>query len=66
MDTYEALSIARQFKLFRDALAVAFVICAILFREELVAVIMYISQEHARHVVERLLEVSQGDRAASS
>ncbi|MDQ6933913.1 MAG: hypothetical protein M3130_01195 [Actinomycetota bacterium] len=46
----EGLEIARLFKPLRDALAVAFIVSAALFRDGLIAVILYVSQEHAHHV----------------
>lgn len=50
----------------RDALSAAFVVCAILSRVELVAMIVYISQEHSQHVLERILGVLQSDGAVSA
>ena len=51
MDTFEGLEIARLFKPLRDALTLAFLVCALFFRDELVAVFLYIVQEHAQHIV---------------
>jgi len=66
VDTYDSLELARLFKVFRDALSIAFVVCALFFREELVAVILYIAEEHAHKVLEEFLEVLNIDVATSS
>ena len=66
MDAYDGLEIARLFKPLRDALALAVLVCALFFRDELVAVLLYIAQERAQHIVEDLSDIMKIDDGAST
>jgi hypothetical protein len=56
VDTYDGLDLARLFKPIRDAMAMAFIVCAMFFHHELVRVIIWIGRDHAQHVLEGLLK----------
>lgn len=65
MDAYDGLEIARLFRPLRDALALAVLVCALFFRDELVAVLLYIAQKRALHIVEDLPDILNIDGAST-